>query len=413
MKSKLLSFSIALLASFCLWIYVVTVVNQEVSNQPIDNIAVTFAGADQIREDSNLVITDGAETVVDLKVTCSRATLSKLTADNVSAVVDVSRIKKPGDYTMSYTLVYPTGVANSDVSAYGEPRTISFRVERFTSKTVAVKGLLNGSVADGYYAPSLECTPKEILIEGPESLVNSVEYAQVILEKDDLTETVIQSCPFTLIDANGDPVESENVTAAVDGLTVDTIEVRQEVLPMKEVPLMIDFIPGGGATAEDVIWSCEPNTITVAGEADVLERINQIVVAQFDLATLVEPVSEDLPVSIPNSDLVNVSGLETVRVNLSINTNQLATKTVRVTDCVTVGLQDGYAVEVMTVQIPVTIRGPIDEINRITADDVTAVVDVSALNVGTQNVPVSIEIRNADASAALGEYSAVVSLTRE
>ena len=57
MKSKLVSMAVALLASLCLWIYVVTVVNQEVTNEPINDVAVTFYGADQIRADSNLVIT--------------------------------------------------------------------------------------------------------------------------------------------------------------------------------------------------------------------------------------------------------------------------------------------------------------------------------------------------------------------
>ena len=98
MKSKLLSIAVALLASFSLWVYVVTVVNQEVSNQPIENIAVTFSGADQIRADSNLVITDGADATVDLRVTCSRQTVTRLSSTNISIVVDVSRIREPGEY---------------------------------------------------------------------------------------------------------------------------------------------------------------------------------------------------------------------------------------------------------------------------------------------------------------------------
>ena len=99
-----MSLVLALLASICLWIYVVTVVNQEVSNQPIDHIPVTFYGADQIRADSNLVITDGADATVNLRVTCSRETLRKLSSSNITITVDVSRVKEPDGCTLPYTI---------------------------------------------------------------------------------------------------------------------------------------------------------------------------------------------------------------------------------------------------------------------------------------------------------------------
>ncbi len=412
MKSKLLSIAVALLASFSLWVYVVTVVNQEVSNEPIDDIPVTFTGADQIREDYNLVITDGADATVDLRVTCSRQTLRRLSSSNISIVVDVSRIREPDTYTLSYNIAYPTGVANSDVAANGTPRTISITVERFTSKTVPVRGILSGSVAEGYYAAAMECSPNEVTLEGPESLINQASYVQVILDQADLTETVVQNCEFTLIDADGNPLESEYVTATANGVTVDTIEVRQPVLLMKEVPLTVEFVDGGGLTSADMIWSCTPNVITVAGEPEVLERTNSITVAQFDLSTLVDAVSEDMPVTLPN-DLVNVAELESVRVNVSINANRVATETIRVTEFVPENVPDGLTADVMTVQLSVAIRGPVDQVEQITADDIRAVVDLSGLSEGTQSVPVTIEIAGGGDVAAIGEYSAAVSLTRE
>ena len=412
MKSKLLSILIALLASFCLWIYVVTVVNQEVNNEPINGIPVTFSGADQILEDSNLIITEGDDTLVDLRVSCSRQTLTKLSKDSISVVVDVSRIKTPGEYTLPYTVVYPTGVSSSEVSYSGTPRNITFTVELFTSKSVPVRGILAGSVAEGYYAPALECTPNEIVISGPEPLVNKVSYAQVILERENLTETVTQSCAFTLIDSEGNAVESEYISASVDGVRLSTIEVRQSVLQMKDVPLIVEFLEGGGATAADVIWTCEPNIITIAGEQEVLEKINQITVAQYDLAKLVNSVSEDMPVTLPN-DVINVTELETVRVNISINTNKLSTKMVRATNFEVINVPEGYTADVMTVQLSVTLRGPIEEINRISEGNITVVIDASSLHEGTQSVPAVIEISGGGSVGSIGEYTAVVSLTQE
>lgn len=412
MKSKLVSMAVALLASLCLWFYVVTVVNQEVSNQPINDVPVTFYGADQIRADSNLVITDGADTTVNLRVTCSRSTLQKLSSTNISLIVDVSRIKEPGEYSLPFTFSLPSGVSNSDVTFKGAPTAIDFTVERFASKTVSVRGILDGSVESGYYAASIECSPNEVLLEGPESLINLVSYAQVILSQDNLTETVIQSCPITLIDDNGETVDATNITVTANGTVVDSIEVRQPVLQMKEIPIVVEFMDGGGVTADDMLYSCDPQTITVAGEPEVLEKTNQLTITKVDLSQFIDPIAQDIPVALPNG-LVNVTELENVFVDISVNTARIGSKTLRVTDIVTVNEPDGYTVNVMTMQLTVTVRGPIDEVNALEAEDLQAVIDASSLHEGTQSAPVTIEVSGGGTVAAIGQYSAAVSLVKE
>ncbi|HIS64604.1 MAG TPA: hypothetical protein IAA83_04435 [Candidatus Avoscillospira avistercoris] len=412
MKSKLVSMAVALLASLCLWIYVVTVVNQEVSNEPINDVAVTFYGADQIRADSNLVITEGADTTVNLRVTCSRSTLQKLSATNIVLTVDVSRIKEPGTYTMDYSVTYPSGVSNSDVKLNGTPQSVTFTVERFSSKTVSVRGILDGTVQKGYYAASMECSPNEVLLEGPESLISQVSYAQVILQQDNLSQTVLQSCPVTLIDDNGEAVDSSNISISANGVSVNAIEVRQPILQMKEIPIVVEFLDGGGVTKNDMIWSCDPQTITVAGEPEVLEKTNQLTITQVDLAQMIDPIAQDMPVTLPNG-LVNVTELESVFVDISVNTSRIASKTMKVTDIITANEPEGYEVNVMTMQLTVTVRGPIDEVSQLTEDDVWAVIDASSLREGTQSVPVTIEVSGDGSVAAIGQYSAAVSLVKE
>lgn len=414
MKNKLISFSVALLAAVCLWVYVVTVVNQ-VGTDTLMNVPVIYSGEDQIREDLGLVVTEGADATVNLKVTCRRTTLTKLTsggAPNVSVVVDVSRLKKAGEYDMGYSIVYPNGVSNSDVTAAGTPRSVHFTVEHFLQREIPVKGVLDGSVAEGYYESPMECTPRELTIEGPESEVARVSYAQVVMERTGLTETVSLSCPYTLVDENGDAIESEYITVT-DGVTpVSTIEARQPVLALKELPLVLEFTDGGGATSEGVISHVDPMTITVAGDAGVLGGINRIVLGRYDLAQVVEPFDETLPIVLPD-DLVNISELQTARVHVEIDENMFATKNIRVTDFWPINRPEGYQVDVLSVQLMVQVRGPKDVVSRITGENLRAIVDAADLNEGTQSVPVSIEISGAAGVAALGEYNASVSLTRE
>lgn len=414
MKRKLFSLAFAFAASVCLWVYVVTVVNQ-VTTESLVNVPVTFSGADQIRDDFGLVITSGADAAINLRVTCQRSTLAKLTSNgvpNVSAVIDVSRIRKAGDYNLTYSLVYPNGVSNSQiVSASGTPRTIPFTVERFITKSsVPVKGVLNGSVAGGYYEAPMECSPRELTIEGPESVVSRVSYAQVIMEQDGLTETVSQICPFTLVDENGDAVEPDYLTVTAGGVAVTTVEARQPVLAIKELPLVPEFSAGGGATSDDVRWRAEPQTITVAGDAEDLASINSISLGNFDLAQIEEPVDETVAIVLPDT-LVNISDLQTANVRIEIDESRLSTKNVRLTDFWTVNRSPEYYVDVLTVQLMVRVRGPKETVSRITSENLRALIDASGLNLGTQSVPVTIEIVGASGAAALGTYTASVTMS--
>lgn len=412
MKSKLLSFAIALLASFCLWIYVVSVVNKETTDTIMD-IPITFSGQEALQEDLNLVITRGSDATVDLKVTCSRETRNKLSAETVTLTIDVSRIKKAGDYNMTYNIGYPNGVLNSEVTAKGTPSSISFTVEQFITKTVPVKGVLNGKVADGFLAGTMDYNYDEIQIEGPEDLVNQVSYAQVIVEQDNLSESVTVSCPFTLIDENGEAVESENITATVNGEPVTSIEVTQPVWKQKEIPLVLEFVDGGGAVADDVSWSVFPSTITVAGDPEILDQTNKLVLKKYELSKVEDTLVETLPVVLPDS-LMNVDGIETAEIELSFV--GLDTKTIRITNFEVINAPEGYLADVKTQQLQVTIRGPVDEISGITADDIHAIADLteSQLTEGSRTVPVTFQIDGVEQTAALGDgYEIVVALERE
>lgn len=414
MRSKLISFFFALAAALCLWVYVVTVVNQ-VGTDTLYNVPVTFSGADQIRDGYNLAITGGSESTVNLKVTCSRATLTRLTGgatSNVTVVADVSRIKRAGDYNVDYSIGYPSGVSGSGITVSGNPATIPITVERFATRDVPVKGVFNGSVAEGYYESPMECTPRELTVEGPASVVSRVSYAQVMMEQTGVSETLTQMVPFTLVDENGDAVESDYLTITSGGVALDTIEARQPVLTIKELPFALEFSAGGGATADDVLWRVEPKTVTVAGDAETLETINQISLGKYDLSQVEDPVRETLPVALPN-ELVNISDLQTANVYLEIDENRLSTKSVRVTDFWSINRPQGYHVDVLSMQLMVKVRGPKDAVSRLTGENMRGVVDASALNEGIQSVPVSIQISGAAGVEPLGEYTVSVSLKRD
>lgn len=409
MRNKLLSFSIALLASVCLWLYIVNVVNPEKTTL-FSGVPVVFSGEEVLREDLGLIITDGSTQTVSLKLTGKRTILQKLSSENLSVRVDVSRIRKADTYEMSYEIVYPSDITPSDLRVEGRsPSVISFKVEKLASKTIEVRGLLDGELAEGYMAGTMTYNFDEIVIEGPEAIISKVSYALVELTRSNVDKTVMAKVPYKLMGEDKSIVDSTEVTA-----DVTEIEVTLPVLKTKDVPLQVKFVSGGGATENDVIYEITPQIIQVAGDAATVDTMNQITLETVDLSQLMEnSTTHTVPIVLPDG-IRSISGEEMATVKLTLK--GLDTKTIRITKD-SIGAQnvpEGYVYDVVTTMLQVVIRAPSSEIGKISANNVRAIADLSGqTKEGTYTANVTISIDGFEKAGVIGEYSCVVTLQKE
>ncbi len=404
MKNRSISFLIALLCSIGLWVYVVTTVNPE-DTVTISGIPVTFYGQDEIQQDRSLLVTEGGDTLVSIDVTGKRADLKKLSAETVSAVVDVSRLRSAGDYSLSYEVTFAAELSDLEVSVTDRtPYRVSFTLAKMASKTIEVKGVFDGNVAEGYMAEPMTFDHDTITIEGPEEIVNQVSYAQVILDRTNLDKTVTAELEYTLIDSAGEKVDSSEITC-----DVTTIEVTLPVVMYKDIPLSVEFIDGGGATSNDVIYDIEPSSIMISGDAALLEGISQISLGNIDLGDFGISEEYTFPILIPN-DTKNVSGDESATVSVKIR--GMETKTIRATNIAFVNKPEGYEPISMTQQLQILVRAKSTEIDKIAANNVRVVADLSEITApGTYTVPVTVYIDGYTNAGAIGEYSVVVLVT--
>lgn len=405
-NNKLAMMLVAVVASTVLWLYVVTVVNPE-DSVTITNIPVVFSGEDILMDDQNLIVTDGAKTTVTLKLTGKRSDLKDLDRDNVLLTADLSKITKTGAYRLNYTITYLADVNPSNFTVEErKPNNISIMVERMVTATIPVKGVFNGEVADGYMTEEMLFDHDELTIRGTEEAVSKISYAQVILERSNLDKTITQTTGYTLIGTDGEPVEDAGVIT-----DVDEIEVTLPVVKYKQIPLTVDVVDGGGATASKVTCEIEPKNVTISGEASVIDGINQIVLGTVDLTKTLNDETLEFPILIPN-DSKNVSGDETAKVTVKFN--GLETRVVRVSSVEFINVADGFRAESMTQLLQATIRASASVLNEISPNNVRAVADLSEYTQpGTYTVPVTIYIDGYAEAGAVGEYTIVLSLTEK
>ena len=407
-KNKGLYMVVSVLVAIGLWTYVVGALNPD-SSGPVRNLPVTFAGTN-VPESRELMITSGLEQTVTLNVTGKRDALLALSADTVSVTIDVSSITQPGQYSSEYQVSYspPPGVSFNSVAIMDRyPQTVSFTVVRQATRTIPIRGTSTGSVAEGYQVGEFSFTPETLEVRGEEALVNQIDYALVTLDQEDMSETYNGDLPYAFVTFTGDVMDPAGLETS-DTLIRTTLPVFQ----LKEVPLTVNIIPGGGATDKNVKVDIEPESIVVSGAPADLEPLKEISLGDIDLAKVMGSDMLTFPITL-SSELTNVSGVAEATVALTME--GLTTATLEVNNIELIHCPEGYTASAVTQTRQIQIRGAADAVNAVAASQLLIVADLAntVTATGTQTIPVKVYLNGRNDVGVVGDYNIVVSVVRQ
>lgn len=408
-KNKIFYMVISVIAAFFLWFYVVTVVNP-VSSAVISDIPIVFSGEEVLREDQNLIVANGEGLAVSVHFSGKNTELKKLlqARDEITAVVDVTKLRSAKEYTLSYELKLPSNVSESQISMTDrKPVNVTIAVERLITRQIEIKGDFSRlKVADGYMLEGTTFDYDTVTVEGPEAVVSQIASAQVSPERSDLTHSFTENVEYTLVDSEGKPVDTENLTT-----DIDIVQLSVSVVLYKEVPLGIELIDGGGATAGDVSYEISPTSVTLSGDAAILDSLNKIVLGNVDLAATPNTKELTMPILLPDG-VKCVSGEEEATVKVRVKNRETAV--VRATNIAFINTPDTLDVTSMTQLLQVTVRAGSADIEKITTNNLRVVADMSEVTaVGKVTVPVTIAVDGYPDAGVVGDYSIVVSVTEK
>jgi len=405
LDSKFLWVVVSLLASVLLWVYVTTS-EGDVIERTFDGVQVVFKGEENLLEKYELVISNVSSNTVSVRIRTTRREIAKLSSTQITAVVDVSKFSSKGIYNSSLELEFPQGSDKSSIDIVNIlPGNISFNIDKTSTKTVELEGSFVGTVAEGYAAHPIEFDPQTVTISGPESEISKVAYAWVEVDRDDVSKTIQFVSSYVLKDSDGNDVDLGNIT-----LGDETVSVTVPVTSTKEVPLTVDLVEGGGATSENVKITCEPSTITIAGDAETLEGINKIVLGTVDLTSFASSFEDSFNIVLDN-DISNVTGITEVKVTVEVI--GLETKKFNVTNITTINGTNGKKATVVTENVEVTLRGKSNVLSKIAANNIRVVADLSDIGstTGVFQPPAKVYVDGFTGVGAIGEYSVYVKIS--
>lgn len=385
MKSKILSALLSVAIALGLWLYVITVESPG-STDTKHNIPVVFEGETALKE-RGLIITSDTSADVDLTLSGNRSDLKLVDASNTVVKVDLSKIYDPGKHELEYTISYPGTVANNAFTVENRnPSRISVTVERLASQEVPVVVTYSGELSEGYIADksnaALDYTT--ISVSGPQSVVEKIARAEILVDLTDCKESISESYRFTLEDAEGNPVDAKLITVNVEEVHLDL-----KIQLIRFVDLVVTIVDGGGATSQTIEYELKPDKIQVSGSEAALESLgDSINLGTIYLADYAEDTVITLPFTLPDT-VTNHSNITEATIDLKFV--GLATKEVTVENIQLINVPEDMKAELITEKLTIVVRGPSADIAMLlTSDLISVTVDMSEAVVGTSTYKATV-----------------------
>lgn len=401
--NRVLYMMLSLLLAIALWLYVDDAQKNTIPRD-FTGVPIEFIGAEDTLPSRNLMLAEGQDATVDLKLSGPRSVITNLRKSDIRLQIDLTDINAVGTYTRTYELLTSDTVDRSSITLERASRTaVTIQVATLYSQEVPVTVNVEGSVPDGYMYMSdlMVAEPSSLVLSGRVEDVDQVKSARIVVDLDGATSTVQRDFAYELLDSEGNVVENEDIR-----VSDRRVQVIAPVYLTKELPLTVRYKESPGSTLETTRCKLAHESITVAGEPASLESIDEISLGEIDLSSFLSDYDDwPLEIKLP-AGCVNLSGITST--NLSIRFRGVETKNFSVTNIQATGLSDNQQFDKITTSVDVVLRGPAADLEQVTADDIRIVVDLteytSDITVGNQPGKVLVDGYD-NVGAAGGPYS--------
>ncbi len=402
-RNKVLQVIASILVAVAIWVYV-DVEKAPERTKTIRDIPVEFSGESTTLADKNLMLLSGYDTTVDLTIKGTKRELVKINKDNVRLVASTSSIDSVGVHTLRWDVVYPDGVQSSALSVdWASKYKVTVTVGELYTKEVPVNCVVTGTVADGYFTGETVLDPTTLVLRGQRDDLLNVAYAKLTVDISDATRSVIQTESVQLYDNDDNPVDNSNIRT-----NASLIQAKVPVLTTKEVSLAVELSGVPGSAGQSIKTTITPSSVRLIGEADVLENIDEIVLATLYIEDLDIWQQNSYVVTAPDGTwLANSNEVATVEITME----GIEEKTVTVDTFSYTNVPSGLYAKVQDT-LDVRLWGLSEELAELKADAITATVDLSSVTeTGSCRVPVTVTVSGYRDVAVKGSYEVTVYVT--
>lgn len=402
---------LAFVLAFAAW-FIISLSEESVETKTITDIPVTIELPDTAMDDGLILYgTDDLKASVEVKG--NRAMLGTLTASDIQVTANQSSsMISVGSYTLSLTAKQAGLKTNyTIVKEKLSPSTVTVYVDKNKEQEFNIDNQITVNLDDSNHYASVALSKSKVTVSGPETHVNQIASVAVVDNISTDTQTTVNE-DLVFFDENGEKLYLPYVTT-----DIGTVEATISVLPITEVSLKVDT---ANAPSEYPNITMSPARVKIAGPQDVLDSLedNTVTIGTLDFTKLKnEGNKEKFDISLPKGCKV-ISGETTATASIDLNEFYSTTVNAKVSSKLD---SSKYTVEFPSNNVEITVNGPQDLIDSISASDITAIADFTGLlddvttgSAVSLSVPLKISLSSDYAQCwVYGSYTVNVNVTKK
>lgn len=361
-KQKVIVQLVCLLLSLGLWIYVTNIENP-IKSYELSRVPVEIKNSDSLK-DAGLALSPNQDFYVNLKIEGNSQDLFSIDKSDFTISVDLSEfVLKKGENKIAVSIQEsPSTVKIKNSTGL----TITVNTEEYATKEVPVKSKIDVISKSSYYVATPVFNPENIIVSGPESLVNRVTKVIAEGEESNAVKTIVKNYIITPVDEN-----DKEVTGVQ--LSQKWAEATIEINEGKTVPIKINTT--GTLPSGLKLKSITSNTtqVGITGPQSILNSITEIGTEVINLSEIKDTTNIEVALGIPEGILIH-NGENSVVVNITVEKPQTKEFTI---DYSMIGAQSGITVVPDTNKVTIKVSGFEDVLASITEANFTAELDVS------------------------------------
>ncbi|MBR4929029.1 MAG: hypothetical protein IKZ63_05940 [Oscillospiraceae bacterium] len=408
-KPKLMALSLVL--AVVIWSFVALSVNS-ITTRTIDNVVVEMPSTGASYQSLGLDLIEGEteEHTVSITVSGDRSTIGMLTSDSITVTPDFSKVTEAGTYNITLNAVKNNQLLDYEIRTV-EPSSLVLTFGESAMRKFQISPSVSGfTVADGYVAQPIVCSPVSVTVVGSRETVDRI---RKVTAEGRMAGSLSSSATITgtihLYDADNNEISPDKLR-----MDVSSVDLLVPIYKEGSMDFDIEFVnvPSGFDTSV-LKYSLSPSTIRIAYAEGSAAPTAIRTVGYVDVATLDLGETYQFDVTLP-SGYVDLDGVGTIEVRF--DPQGMDSRKMTVTDIRASNVPEGYEVTVLTDHISgVNIIGDAQTVSDLVPTSVVAVIDASVLKPepGTQSVPVTILVPSSSSVWAMGSYTVNVEVVRK
>ena len=379
---------LAVILSIILWIVVVSV------NDPIEKrnftAKVSLVNQETISDQGKYVSVADSSLSVTFRVSAHRSVMDRLSNSDFIATADLDYLDEDGKVPIQITC---SAYSQAQVKIIGATHYLEVEVGKKQSKKFMINATTKGTPADGFAVKEATVTPNVVTVEGPASIVKTIDHVNAVADVDGISEDVTEKVVPILYDSDNNEMNTTRLT-----LSTTTVNVSVTMESVKTVPIEVSDPTSGqlpsGVTIDSI--TVDPDEASLVGDAENLNQISKIEIpfSVLDVSSNDESFSTTIDITSYLPEGVSLSDDAKSKVTVKVNYKTETEKTVDVpTDNLTVkNLPDGYEAAFEDSTVSIVLTGYQDDLSSISDSELTGSVDASGLSEGEHKVSVELTL---------------------